>query len=134
MLTFNLRYFIWAVLLFLTEVCIALFVDDQIVRPYIGDVLVVILIYCFVRSFVVVPVWTLAICTLLFAYFIELLQYFKIVKVLGLEQFTLARVVIGTSFSWIDMLCYTIGVAIIVWVEKVLVHPGKAARVEAIGR
>jgi len=121
MLTFNYCYFIWAVLLFLIEVGIALFIDDQIIRPYIGDVLVVILIYCFLKAFIIVPVRTLAIITLLFAYFVELLQYFKIVKVLGLQQYTLARIVIGTSFSWIDMLCYTMGVAIILLVEKVFV-------------
>ncbi len=132
MLTFNYRYFIWAVFLFLIEVGIALFFDDQIIRPYIGDVLVVILIYCFLKAFIINPVWTLAIITLLFAYFIELLQYFKIVKVLGLQKYTLARVVIGTSFSWIDMLCYTIGVAIVLVVEKLILPSRRQTQEKAI--
>ncbi|MFT5385169.1 MAG: hypothetical protein ACI81W_002574, partial [Saprospiraceae bacterium] len=36
--------------LFLIEVGIAVFIQDRIIRPYIGDLLVVILIYCFIRS------------------------------------------------------------------------------------
>ena len=39
--------------LLLTEILIGLFVHDHIVRPYIGDVLVTILLCCFCR--VVVP-------------------------------------------------------------------------------
>ena len=40
------------VILLLTEVLIALYVHDAFVRPYIGDVLVVIVIYTFIRIFV----------------------------------------------------------------------------------
>jgi nitrogen fixation/metabolism regulation signal transduction histidine kinase len=47
MITFNKTYFGFALLLFSIEVVIAFFVDDNIVRPYLGDVFVVILIYCF---------------------------------------------------------------------------------------
>ena len=34
------------------EIVIALYVRDAFVRPYVGDVLVVILIACFIRIFV----------------------------------------------------------------------------------
>ena len=50
-LTFNQKYFYLTVVLFLIEVFIALFINDQFIRPFVGDVLVVILIYCFVKSF-----------------------------------------------------------------------------------
>ena len=40
------------VLLVITEVLIALYVHDDFVRPYVGDVLVVIAVYCAVRIFI----------------------------------------------------------------------------------
>jgi len=38
-----------------------------------------------------------------FACFIELLQYLQIVKKLGLLENLVARILIGTSFSWEDI-------------------------------
>ena len=120
MLTFKFRYFICAVLVFFIEVFIALFIHDGIIRPYIGDILVVILIYCFLRSFLNLSVWTLAVITLLFSWLIEVLQYFKIVELLGLQNSKFAGVVMGTSFSWIDILCYTLGFAIVLLAERMI--------------
>ena len=48
MLLFRRSYFSFFVLLFIIEVLIALFVNDRLIRPYVGDFLVVILIYCFI--------------------------------------------------------------------------------------
>ena len=76
MLKFKLKYFILAAILFLIEVLIALFIHDNFIRPFVGDVLVVILIYCFIKSFLNSPVVITAIAVLLFAYLIEVLQYF----------------------------------------------------------
>ena len=117
-LRFHRGYFLLAVILFIVEVLIALFLNDRIIRPYVGDVLVVILIYCFIRSFLSTPVLPTAIATLIFAYLIEVLQYIRIVSRLGLEQNTLARTVMGTSFEWIDMLAYTLGIIIVLAVER----------------
>lgn len=121
-LQFNRRYFFVAIILFITEVLIALYVHDAIIRPYVGDLLVVILIYCFVKAFLNTPVTPTAIAVLLFAFGIETAQYFNIVKVLGLEKYTIARVVIGTSFEWIDLLAYTTGIIMVIVTEKVLLN------------
>jgi len=118
MLKFKLKYFILAAILFLIEVLIALFIHDNFIRPFVGDVLVVILIYCFVKSFFNLPVIITAIAVLLFSYLIEVLQYFKIVNILGLQNFNLARVVIGTSFEWTDLLAYTLGIGLVVLFDK----------------
>ena len=117
---FNWYYFVLTILLLGSEILIALFVHDGIIRPYIGDLLVVLLIYCFVKSFVNTPVFMTAFSVLLFSYTIEILQYLKIINVLGLQHSGIARIVIGTSFEWIDLLAYTAGVAIILFVEKKL--------------
>lgn len=115
---FHLRYFIFFMLLFIIEVLIALYINDSIIRPYGGDVLVVILIYCFVRAFFEVPVRASVMGVLLFSYLIEFLQYLNFVKLLGLENNALANVVMGNSFAWMDMLAYTLGALIILLVES----------------
>jgi hypothetical protein len=117
-MTFNKHYFGFTILLFLVEVLIALFVNDTFVRPYLGAVLVVILIYCFIKSFFKLPVLTIATFVLIFSFTIEFLQFLNIVEKLHLEKSKIARTVLGTSFSWIDLLTYIIGIAIVIFIEK----------------
>ena len=118
MLRFQKIYFACTVILFFTEVLIAAYLNDPIIRPYVGDFLVVILIYCFVKSFLDLPPIPLAIAVLLFAFFIEILQYFNLVDLLGLGGSTIARIVLGSSFEWIDLIAYTAGVIAILFVER----------------
>jgi len=115
---FNRKYFIWTVLLFLTEVLIAAYVHDRIIRPYVGDFLVVILMYCFFRSFLHIQPLPLAVGVLLFAYLIEFLQYVNLADRLGLSASGIARIVIGSSFAWMDMVAYTLGFIAILFLEK----------------
>jgi hypothetical protein len=117
-LTFNKYYGLLALCLFIIEVLIALYIHDAIVRPYVGDVLVVILLYCFVKTFVDAPVLPTAIAVLVFAYVIEWLQYLQIVNWLGLQNNAIARTVIGTTFQWGDILAYTLGTLVVLLVEK----------------
>lgn len=118
MFKFNPYYFALMIILFLIEILIALFVHDQFIRPYIGDFLVVILIYCFVKSFFNTPVLPTALGVLLFAYSVEVLQYFRIVEVLGLQHSRAARIIIGSAFEWQDMLAYTAGIVAVILLEK----------------
>lgn len=120
MLKFNRNYFCAAMLLFGIEILIARFMHDRIIRPYVGDLLVMILLYCFVKSFFRTPVVPTAFAVLLFSYSIEILQYFQIVNVLGLQDSKIARIVIGTSFEWMDLLAYTLGVGVVIFWEKVV--------------
>lgn len=116
--TFNKTYLALAILIFVVEVIIAMYIHDTIIRPYMGDVLVVILIYCFLKAFLNVPVRNMAIFVLLFSFSIECLQYFSIVDHLGLSHNKIARIVIGTSFSWMDILAYITGIGLTLFVEK----------------
>ena len=118
MITFNKKYFLFFALLFIVEVLIALYIDDRIIRPFVGDFLVVILIYCFVKAFLKVSVISTAISVLLFAFVVEGLQYLHIVKLLGLQKYRVAVVVIGNHFQWLDILIYTLGIATVVFIEK----------------
>ncbi len=118
MFKFQKNYFLLAILLFFVEVYIALYVRDKIIRPYGGDFLVVILIYCAVKSYLDISAWKAAFGTLIFSYFVEIAQYFQIVELLGLGDSQMANVVIGNSFAWEDILAYTLGVALVVLIEK----------------
>jgi hypothetical protein len=118
MLKFRPVYFILTIILLITEICIAKFFHDGFIRNNLGDFLVVILIYCFIRSFFDLSVLSAGIFSLLFSYAVETFQYFKIVEQLGLQTYKIARILIGTSFEWADILAYTLGIGLVLLVEK----------------
>jgi Protein of unknown function (DUF2809) len=117
---FNRRYFILAIILFVVEILIALFAHDRVIRPYAGDFLVVILMYCFLRSFVNTPVFITALSVLIFSYAVEILQYFHIGDRIGLHNSRLAGIIIGSSFEWIDLIAYTGGIILVLSIEKII--------------
>jgi len=110
------------------EVFIGSFVHDRFVRPFIGDVLVVILIYAFIRIFIPDKVRLLPFYVFIFAVAVELLQLIRIVEVLGLQDNRLMSTIIGTSFDIRDILCYFVGCAICgIW-EYLRYRKSKAER------
>lgn len=109
--TFNKTYFALAILLFIIEVFIGIYVKDNFIRPYGGDFLVVILLYFLVKAFFNISVFRAAIYVLMFAFAVEFAQYFKIVEILGLQDSKLARIVIGTSYAFEDLVAYFLGIA-----------------------
>ena len=97
------------VILFLIEAAIALWVHDRFIRPYIGDVLVVVLVYVFVRIFFPSGARHLVLYVFLFAVCVEVLQYFRLVELLGLQAFRAARIILGSVFDLKDIACYGVG-------------------------
>lgn len=118
MFRFKPSYFLIAVTLFLVELWIALYVDDAFVRPYLGDVIVILLIYYSLRTILKISPLKLAIFTLLFSFLVEGLQYVEFIKWLGLADYHLAHMILGSSFSWLDMLCYIIGFVVLFIADK----------------
>lgn len=112
------RYIVLTILLFCIEVIIALFVHDSFIRPYIGDILVVILMYFAARIVFPIGIDKMAWYILIFALLTEILQFFRIVQLLGLGHNKLARIVIGTTFDIKDIICYIIGFLVILIYEK----------------
>ena len=109
----------FAIILLIVEVLIALYVRDRIVRPYVGDCLVVIMLYCFVKSFIKASPLTVAIGVLLFSYLIECLQYVNFLEAIGLENNKVAKVVLGHGFEWLDLVAYTLGIGTVLLLEWV---------------
>lgn len=80
---------------------IALFCHGGFVRYYLGDVIVVWAVYCFVQIFLRgrFSSYGVALGVMIFAFIIEFLQGVNIVDLIGLGDIPFFRVLIGTSFS-----------------------------------
>ena len=104
-------YIIASLLLLGIEIIIGLYATGW-VRYYLGDVLVVILIYALCRS--ISPKkpdkwFILPTVIIVFAFMVEFLQLWGFCDRFGITN-KLLRIIIGTGFSVVDLLCYTIGI------------------------
>ena len=108
----RLIYSIIFILLFAVEILIAVFVHDKFIRPFVGDVIVVMLICAFARIFIPEKIRLLPAFATLFAVAVEGLQYFDFVKLLGLENNPVISTALGRTFDIKDIICYIIGGAI----------------------
>ncbi len=111
------RYALAFLLLLGIEVLIALFVHDRFVRPYLGDVLVVWVIYAFLRTLWPTGLPWLPAGVTLFAVSVEVGQAFGLVDRLGLGHIRFFRVLLGSVFDWADLLCYLAGGGLILLAE-----------------
>ena len=105
----RIRYALAFMVLLGIEVLIALFVHDTFIRPYVGDVLVVAVLYAAVRIVIPDRCRLLPLYIFLFAAAVECLQYFELVRFLGVADNAFLRVLIGSVFDWKDVLCYCAG-------------------------
>ena len=107
----RLIYFLIFCGLLVTEIVIALFVNDAFVRPYIGDMLVTLLLCCSFRAIVPDKVRLLPVYVFVFAACVEIGQYFDLVALLGLADNRIISIALGRTFSWMDLVCYAVGCA-----------------------
>ncbi len=123
------------ILLFVTEIIIGIY-GLGIVRAYVGDVLIVMLLYCLIRIFTkalprTLPLWMFGLgCAA------EIMQYFHLSDLLGFERGSLPATLIGTSASWWDVVSYAIGAALI-YAAMFVLHklseaPQKFRRISAV--
>jgi hypothetical protein len=110
-MTKRVLYLSIAITCFIACILIVKFFSNNLfIRTTAGDFIVVILIYFFAKGIIALKPLNIAVLTLLFSYTTEILQFFKIVNILGLEHNRIARIVIGTSFDPHDLIAYTSGV------------------------
>ncbi len=113
------------VIILTLEILIALFVNDAFIRPYGGDILVTVLICCFVRMIFPSGIKLLPLWVFLFSAAVEVLQYFDFVSLVGLQNITFFRILLGSTFSFIDLLCYAVGCVLFLICEAALRHKNK---------
>jgi len=104
------KHLLIALLAFLAEILVATtFARVRWIRSFLSDYLVVILIYHLVKSIRDISPLPLAIAVFLFSCVVETAQFFHLADVLGFHHPSLIRTLIGTSFSWVDILMYLAG-------------------------
>lgn len=104
----NLPILLVALAIFMVEVLIATELQHyHFIRAYFGDFLVVILVYCAVLAIWETQAKHLAIGVFIFACVLELAQLFKLADILELTG--IARIILGTSFSFYDIAMYVAG-------------------------
>lgn len=119
-LKFNTGYFLLTIFFFLVEVFIAVKLEDIFfVRAYLGDVIVVILLFTLVRSFIKIHNQKFILGIFAFSCLVELGQYFSIAERLGFPEGSLMYIIIGNSFSWVDILCYAAGCVLLYLFVKI---------------
>lgn len=94
--------------LFLIEILIGTLASGWI-RGYLGDVLVLPVLYCLIRIFTAkfprtLPLWLFGLGCVT-----ELLQLVHFAALLGFPQGSLPAILIGTNADWMDILCYALG-------------------------
>lgn len=104
------------------EVLIALFVRDSFIRPYVGDILVTVVICLFIRAVTPFKHKLLPLYVFIFAAAVEIGQYFDFVALLGFENNRFLSVLLGRTFSLADIVCYGIGCLLFFAAEKLLLY------------
>lgn len=103
----NLLFFL---IFFITEIIIGKFADSSgWIRCYAGDILIMPLMYFFIRVFTDLLKKSLPVLLLLFAFLVEFLQNMDICGFLGIDKKSLLAVIIGTKGDLKDIICYIIG-------------------------
>jgi len=116
-MTFRPFYALATALVFCVELYIGLYVHDQLIRPYIGDSLAVILVYLGLRTVTPLNIRMALLAALVIAFAIEFGQYFHLIDRLGLHHNRIARLILGTTFDVGDLGCYVVGAAVMGAIE-----------------
>lgn len=115
------RYFWIFILLLVSEIAIAIFHFHRFIRGFVGDVLVIPLLYSFLKWLLKTDSKKLLYTVLVFAFFIEFLQLFPIIELLGL-QYTIVAVILGTHFDVLDLAAYILGIISVLLIENKLYY------------
>lgn len=102
------------------EFAIALFVHDSFVRPYVGDMLVVIVIYFLVKTVFTKPNRLLPLYIFVFAALVEVAQFLNIPALLGIGKNTAFGIAVGSVFDVKDIFCYLAGCLCLFVIEAIM--------------
>ncbi len=91
---------------------------------FVGDILWGLMVYFIFRFlFVQKNIKWITIASLLFCYAIEFSQLYQAVWINNIRHTLIGGLILGETFLWGDMLCYTIGVGIGVVIEVFVLKP-----------
>ena len=102
-------YAVMFLIILTIELLIALFAHDNFIRPYVGDMLVTVLICSLARFLIPEKIKIMPILVFVFSAIVEIGQYFDFVKKIGLDDIAFISTLLGRTFSFADLICYAIG-------------------------
>jgi len=117
MIKFSKIYFFLFLTLLIIEVCIAYFLKTGFIRHSFGDFLVVIMLYCLLKSFINIKPLYLALFVFFISFCIEFLQLFNLLEKLALTENKIAKIVLGNTFHINDLIAYTLGIITVLIIE-----------------
>lgn len=95
---------------------------NPLIRGFVGDIVVMWLLYFLLQSFYDFSPHKLTIALLGIAYVTECLQYFKLTTVLGLEHSKLADLILGSVFDMYDLFAYTVGAITVYLTDTIIIR------------
>lgn len=104
-------------LLLVTEIAIALFHFHKFVRGFIGDVLVIPLLYFLLKLFTNLSTLKTLTIVLFIGFSIEFLQVFHISEALEINN-KIINIIVGATFDPKDLLAYLVGGLLVLTIEK----------------
>ena len=113
----RIKYLIGFIIILIVEVFIALYVHDNVIRPYVGDILVIICIYLLLRIIIPEKIKYLSLYVLILAILVEIMQYFNFTDMLSAQN-KILKIALGSTFDINDIVCYVIGYIIIILFEQ----------------
>lgn len=117
----SIRYIIMFAILLIIEILIGKFVHKGFIRDYGGDILIIPLLYSFVRIFWVrnskatrlylpLGLFVLGVC-------VELLQGANLVDILKIDRNSIIGIILGSTYDLKDILCYLAGTVFILGIN-----------------
>ena len=117
---FDYKSLLIAIFIFIVEVLIATKLKNIFfVRAYLGDVFVVMLMYYFIKTFFDFNSTKLIVGIFIFSCLIEFAQYFHFGELLGFKDNRIVMIMLGNSFSWLDIFSYFAGCVILFLITNI---------------
>lgn len=113
---FNKNYFLFFLILIVIE--IALLYAKGFIRHTLGDFIIAITLYCLLMSFVKTSFLKVAIAVLILSFGIEFIQLTNFLTYFNLENSTIAKTIFGNTFSFQDLIAYSLGISLVILIES----------------
>ncbi len=104
----RLAFLLIFLLLVISEFIIGIYFHDDFVRPFVGDVIIAVVLYTFVRVFFPEKLYWLSAAVFVFCAAVEFSQIIPLCDLIGVKN-NFLRTLMGVSFAWEDIICYAVG-------------------------
>lgn len=122
---------IWLLVAAVILLIATVFRDHAFIRGHVIDIFAVPFVAFFILIFIPMPARAIALVSWCIALAVEFSQYFKLADALGLAKGSFLHQFLGSTFSWNDILMYSIGAVLTYLIVKLIVTKQLAQVVSA---